>query len=103
MIARIPKKGKKRQYNPKSKNLGKERRIQQPEDQSFDSGISLTMDTYGYNAVTGDRDRKIGRETVRFPNGIGISDFYEQNRKIVYKNREGEENASSCLEQTTRS
>lgn len=86
MVHQIPKKGKKRQYNPGIK-VHKERRIQPPEDQSFDGGFSITMDTYDFNALTGDRDRKTGRVSARFPTAEQLSDFYEQNRRIIIKEK----------------
>lgn len=91
MITEMSKKGKKRQYNPKAKGFRSEQKIQQPKDQSFEDGISITMDTYDYNVETGNRDRKTGRTTVRFPKGLGISDFYEQNRKIVFDKKQDSE------------
>jgi hypothetical protein len=88
MIQEIPKNTKKRQYNPKNRGQHREKRIEQPADQSFDGGISITMMSYGHNAETGNRDRPIGKVTGRFPNGVLLSEFYDQNKKIVFKERE---------------
>lgn len=88
MVHEIPKNTKKRQYNPKNKGQHREKRIEQPVDQSFDGGISISMMSYGHNAETGNRDRPIGMVSGRFPSGALLSEFYDQNKKIVYKDRE---------------
>lgn len=91
MVHEIPKNTKKRQYNPKNKGQHRERRIEQPADQSFDGGISIRMMSYGHNSQTGNRDRPIGIVEGRFKSGEMLSDFYDQNKKIVYKEREPKE------------
>lgn len=87
MVHQIPKNAKKRQYNPKAKGQPKERKIQPPEDQNFEGGFSIIMDTYDYNASTGNRDRRTGRVYARFPKADQLSDFYEQNRRIIFKDK----------------
>ncbi len=91
MIQEIPKNTKKRQYNPKNRGQRQERRVEQPADQSFDSGISIEMMSYGHNAETGNRDRPIGKVSGRFRSGEQLSEFYDQNKKIVFKEREQKE------------
>lgn len=65
--------------------------IQEPKNQDFDGGFSITMDCYGHNAETGNRDRFVKRTTARFPSAVLLSDFYENNRKIVFKPKKDEQ------------
>jgi hypothetical protein len=62
--------------------------IQEPKNQEFDGGFSITMDCYDHNAQSGNRDRFVERKTVRFPRADLLSDFYDNNRKIVIKKKE---------------